>query len=221
MRKRATLFASRHPASGGTTLPATVPGYAGYRMRGALALFGLFVSPLLSASTIRLPCIADITEAPDVRADELALRPTALLNFRFDPVRNWRIDKANLMLHLAGGEPPDELDVAVVRDKWSEKKPASRHRYAFLVHPVHPETDGWLSVPLRQAIIDDLLSGKAWGLAISGGSSTRLHARESITFAPYLLIEGHPPAAPRSEPVKTLPPPSTTLPSSPEQKLRK
>jgi hypothetical protein len=205
--------------------------YAVYKMRGGTTLFALVVAPLLSASTARLSCIADITEAPDVRVNELGLRPAALLNFRLDPVRNWRIDKASLMVHLARGETPDELDVAVIRDKWSEKRPASRHRYAFLIHPVHTEADGWLSVPLRQAIVDDLLSGKVWGLAISGTSAAWLHSRESITFAPYLLIEGHPPAQPRSEPVKIFPPsavkpPETPtsspgLPSSPEQKLRK
>jgi len=201
-------------------------------MRGVVAVFALSFAPILSASTVRLPCIADITEAPDVRADELGLRPAALLNFRLDPVRNWRIDKANLMVHLAGGETPDQLDVAVVRDKWSEKKPASRHRYAFLIHTVHPEPDGWLSVPLRQAIVDDLLAGKVWGLAISGVSATRLHSRESGTYAPYLLIEGHAPSGPRPDAPKPVPAPGvakpeTAIPSPPSlpptsvQKLRK
>ena len=182
-------------------------------------MFVLFAAQCLSASTVRLTCIADISEAPDSRFDELGLRPAALLNFRLEPVRNWHIDKASLMVHLAGGDTPDQLDVAVVREKWSEKKPASRRRYAFLIHSVHPEADGWLSVPLRQAILDDMLSGKVWGLAISGASATRLNSRESIIYAPYLLIDGHAPSL--GKPPAPAPAPSPNPPVPPAQKLRK
>jgi len=208
-------------------------------MRGVTTLLVLLVAQSLDASTVRLPCIADISESPEFRVSELGLRPAALLNFRLEAVRSWHIDKASLMVHLAGGDAPDQLDVAVVPDKWSEKKPASRRRYAFLIHSVHPEPDGWLSVPLRQTIVDDLLSGKVWGLAISGAPSTRLHSRESITFAPYLLVEGHGPSSPHTDTTKTVPPPgapkpevpgpstlkppapSPNLPPQPVQKLRK
>ena len=58
----------------------------------------------LSAAAVRLPCVADMSENPDPHAQELVLRPAALLNFRFDPIRHWHIDKASLMLHLSSGE---------------------------------------------------------------------------------------------------------------------
>ena len=181
----------------------------------------MFAGSPLTASTVRLTCIADITEAFDAKVNELGLRPAALLNFRLDPVRNWRIDKVTLMVHLARGEAPQQLDVAVVRDRWSEKKPASRHRYAFLIHSVNPEPDGWLSVPLRQPVVDDLLGGKVWGLALSGPLATHLSSRESITFAPYLLVEGRAPTPPHAEPAKPAAPAAPTPPVSvPVQKLR-
>ena len=40
---------------------------------------------------------------------------------------------------------------------------------------------GWLSVPLRQPILEELISGKAWGLAVSSSTTRRMHSRESNT----------------------------------------
>jgi hypothetical protein len=201
MPHRATLFAFRNVTF------------------GAGVLWLLLAGSPLTASTVRLTCTADITEESDAKVSELGLRPAALLNFRFDPVRKWRIDKVTLMVHLARGEAPQQLDVAIVHDKWSEKKPASRHRYAFLIHTVNTEADGWLSVPLRQPIVDDLLGGKVWGLALSGPPTAHLSSRESITFAPYLLVEGRAPAPPHTEPAKPASAPPAPA-QVPVQKLR-
>lgn len=169
-------------------------------MRARAVTFILFATLPLCAAAVRLPCIADVSDNPDPHAKELVLRPAALLNFRFDAVRHWHIDKASLYLHLASGESPEQLDIAPIPERWSERKRASRRRYPFLTHNVHTEAGGWLSVPLRQPIVEDLINGKAWGLAVSSSTGAAMHSRESAEHTPYLLIDGHPPGAAHSEP---------------------
>lgn len=171
-------------------------------MCARVVTFILFAALPLCAAAVRLPCVADVSDNPDPHAQELVLRPAALLNFRFDSIRRWHVDKASLFLHLSSGEAPEQLDIAPVPERWSERNRAARRRYAFLTHSVHTESGGWLSVPLRQPILEELIRGKAWGLAVSSSTDTAMHSRES-EHTPYLLIDGHSTGAAHAEPQRS------------------
>lgn len=171
-------------------------------MRARVVPFIFFAALPLCAAAVRLPCVADVSDNPDPHAQELELRPAALLNFRFDSIRHWHIDRASLYLHLSSGETPEQLDIAPVPERWSERNRVSRRRYAFLTHSVHAEAGGWLSIPLRQPILEELIKGKAWGLAVSSATDAAMHSRES-EHTPYVLIDGHSPSAAHAEPQRS------------------
>jgi hypothetical protein len=162
----------------------------------------LFVAVLAGipavAQTAMLECVADTSiPSTDGHAAELRLPRVILLNFRFAAIRNWSITKATLLLHVASGGIPAHLDISTVTSEWDERSPVKLdiRKLPFLGHAVQSKPDGWIGIEVAPSLIELLAAGKGTGLALRDRSVARehaIHSRESIQYAPYLMVEGTP-----------------------------
>jgi hypothetical protein len=140
-----------------------------------------------------LECTADAWIAPGEtkphgRETTLEARPkgAVMLAFRTAAVAGWRIEKATLLLHIAAaGRRPAALRIAPLAAAWSEREavwPAGAPHRGTKRKATPYETD-WIAVDLAPADLG------AAGIAIVGANA-RFSARESVGYAPYLLVEG-------------------------------
>ena len=170
--------------------------------RWALVLAAMTVA---RAETAILECTADgwaqVQKGKawliDGRSAELRLNGSdqlVLLQFRVSAIPRWKVEKATLLLHLAGGRLPARLGVSTVRAAWGEVEakftlePSARQTVT-----VKPLPAGWLSLEVSAALAQELVDGRASGLSVreqAPVASFRFHARESLQFAPYLVVEG-------------------------------
>jgi hypothetical protein len=150
------------------------------------------------AETAMLECVSDTSiPSTDGHALELRLPQLILMNFRFAVIRNWAVSKATLLLHVAGGGIPGHLEIATIGSEWDERSPVKLDlkNLQFLGHKVETKPDGWISIEVSPSLIELISNGHGRGLAVRDRSSSRehvLHSRESIQFAPYLIVEGRP-----------------------------
>ena len=148
--------------------------------------------------TAMLECVADTSiPSTDGHAVELRLPQVILMNFRFAAVRDWAVTKATLLLHVAGGDPLRNVDIATILVAWDEKPAGSVdiRKLQFLSHKVESKPDGWISIAVEPPLVELLTAGKGTGLAIRDRSASRrhtIHSRESVQFMPYLIVEGRP-----------------------------
>jgi hypothetical protein len=139
-----------------------------------------------------------------------------LLNFRFTAVPGWKIRKATLIIHQQDLSTPSQIGVAVVPIDWSEsevtyeeasagkkwtgpkanlsdllfKAPNARTAFA----PVAEKQMGWVSVDIPPDLVNEIMGGRGFGLALfqkSLRAAITFDARESVRYAPYLLVEGN------------------------------
>jgi hypothetical protein len=94
-----------------------------------------------------------------------------LLDFRFAAVEGWKVEKATLLLHLAGGKMPRAVRVAPALE------PARARRLA-----VRDYGEGWMEI----VVPPELLQARN-GVTVRGA---RIHARETVKYSPYLMVEG-------------------------------
>ena len=103
-----------------------------------------------------------------------AMKPAGgatLLDFRFAAVEGWKIERATLLLHLAGGKMPRAVRVSAAVE------PARARRLA-----VRDYGEGWMEI----VVPPELLQARR-GVTVRGA---RIHARETVKYAPYLMVEG-------------------------------
>ena len=147
------------------------------------------------AQSAILTCTRDASLAPETSRSELRLDAPILLDFQFSVTQNWRVKRAQLLLHVARGAAPDRVSVALATAKWTEIQPKlNTSRLRFLPHPVATHEEGWIRVDVAPALIELLAAGKGYGLVVRdfAGRGRALHSRESGQFAPYLVVEGSP-----------------------------
>jgi hypothetical protein len=150
--------------------------------------------------------------------DELKVRgktALALLNFRFTAVPNWKIRKATLLLHKQDLEEMQRIGLAVIPIDWHEgeatfqeaqlgkrwtnnkanvgdlllKAPNARTAFG----SVTEKEMGWVAVDVPAELVNEIVEGRGFGLALfdkSLRSEKTFDARETIRYAPYLLVEG-------------------------------
>jgi hypothetical protein len=131
-----------------------------------IALAAILCGPLLAGTAI-LECTASRVEARRARLD-----------FRVSLVAGWHPSGAMLLVHTAaplraGAEVV--VDVSVDGRSW---------RRTEAVHG----GDGWLKAPVTQAQARAVVSGRSLYLRWRD-RAVRLDSRESVRFAPYLIVE--------------------------------
>ena len=148
------------------------------------------------AQTAVLECVADTVVNGIDRGKMLEVNSSsrALLDFRFSAIESWQIREARLMLHLAEGTAPVKIEVAVILGDWSESGQRSRPRLGpRRTLPVSKHEQGWISVALPPLLVEPSVKRRAHGIAVwAPGRTILLHARESLSWAPYLIASGQP-----------------------------
>lgn len=117
-----------------------------------------------------------------------------ILAFRTAAIEHWRVEKAVIVLHLAAPSKPAEVSVSLTGAAWRESsvEPPPLREINRTVEKVKP--DGWISIPVPQALIQALADGKATGLAISSTSTNQtFHSRETFQYSPFLAVVGRRP----------------------------
>lgn len=137
-----------------------------------LAIPLLFAVSSLRAERALLECTAN---APG-EVVSLARRAVTRLEFRTALVEGWSVSRATLLLHLAGGEAPREVDVAVAGGGF--RRSATRQA-----------AGGWIEIELDRALLKDV----AKPLLVRARPGLRFHTRQTIQFSPYLIVEGSAP----------------------------
>ena len=153
----------------------------------------------IRAETAILECTSDNwadvrgrLEASRDRAQELPVDRDGrlLITFRFAVIQGWRVEKAVLLLHLADGRAPRIFRVAAA-PPWPGEEASLPPISPGEAVKTHEEQQGWVKLELSQALIRLAVHGRSDGVAISlDGGAIRVHTRESISYAPYLLVEG-------------------------------
>jgi hypothetical protein len=153
----------------------------------------------IRAETAILECTSDNwadlrgrLEASRDRAQELPVdrHGRLLLTFRFAVIQGWRVEKAVLLLHVADGRVPRTFRIAAA-PPWPGEETSLPPISPGEAVRTHEEQQGWIKLELPQSLIRVAVHSRSDGLAISLASGAiRVHTRESISYAPYLLVEG-------------------------------
>ena len=164
-----------------------------------LSFLGLFCCLTYGATAV-VECVADaaIGTANSGNAPQLPLTGV-VMRFRFEAIRNWKVSKAQLHVHMAVGKPPSDLDVAFADLAWQENQTVKvdLKKVRFLRHKAEGQPEGWIRLELEPSLVEMLASGKATTVVIrdrtSAAKSRLMNARESNFAAAYLLVEGEKP----------------------------
>ena len=165
-----------------------------------IALALLLFEVVAGAATAVVECTADraLDGKGDAHATELPAGG-ALLTFRFEAIRDWKVNKGDLFLHLEKGSVPARLELALVQAPWNERDALKMdvRKLNFLPQPVEGQPERWIRLAIPASILEMLAAGKGTGLAIrdrtSAGKDRVLHARESMHNGAYLIVDGAPP----------------------------
>jgi hypothetical protein len=151
-----------------------------------------------TAETAILECVADaVTSGASVAAHgrEMKLPGSIFVSFRTWNVTRWRVDNATILLHVARGEAPATVDIAVIAQPWGEIEPPRGDdpaKMKFTTLKVTPEPEGWVSLQVPGKLVEDIAANRAHGLALRFKPAKELviHSRESGSFSPYLIVMG-------------------------------
>jgi hypothetical protein len=165
---------------------------------GLLASFLLLTnnSPARGETAV-LECVADaVTSAGSIatKTREMKLPGVIFISFRTWNVTRWKVDSATLLLHIASGAAPTTVEIASIPEKWGEIEPpkfdAAKLKFVSLKTSAEPEN--WLAMEVPGGLVEDSAANRAHGFAIRFKPTRELvvHARESGTFSPYLIVTG-------------------------------
>jgi hypothetical protein len=159
----------------------------------------LVLATALPAENTLIECIADAwysQSSPKLEGSGQTLKLSAsggavVLAFRTAAIEHWRVEKAVIVLHLAQRSEPVEVSVSLTGGSWRESsvEPPPLRETSRTVEKLKP--DGWISIPVPQALVQALADGKSAGLALSSpGTNQIFDSRETIQYAPYLAVVG-------------------------------
>lgn len=164
--------------------------------RARLAMVAILTGASVAAQTAVLECVADTVVRGVNRGPIMQLHPASLvlLDFRFSAVEGWQIREAKLMLHVAEGDVPAKVEVAVVAEGWWESRPYEQPRLARRQSlAVMKHEQGWISLEVPPALVTPTVRRQAHGIGIRvplRRGMISLHSRESLSWAPYLIVSG-------------------------------
>jgi len=140
-----------------------------------------------------LECISDTWIARGAAASHgrdrvLSVRPgsAALLEFRTAAIAGWKVAGATLLLHVKEGTAPDRLRVAAIAATWGEGRAGWSAAPAGRRVAVRPYGEGWIALELKPAEV----TGRGLRISPAGRTPVGFDSRESVGYAPYLLVEG-------------------------------
>jgi hypothetical protein len=151
------------------------------------------------AETAILECTADagalggqvVTRGREVKAPALLL-----VSFRSWNVTRWNVESAKLFVHLARGDAPPAVEVAGIPQAWGEIEPPRLDigKLHFVSQKATDEPERWLAIDVPASLVEDVAANRAHGFVLRFKSTKDLtiHTRESITYAPYLIVTGMP-----------------------------
>jgi hypothetical protein len=139
-----------------------------------------------------LECIADTSIARgdrnargSSRTLDLSNKGALVLAFRTGAVEGWRLEQVVLLLHVVKGEAPYRIRLGALAKPFSETTGTwdSIPRPKTTWRRVRTYDENWIAI--------DLSPEEAGGAGIVlSGAEAHFDARESVGFAPYLLVEG-------------------------------
>jgi hypothetical protein len=148
----------------------------------------------LRAETAILEATADASApggAASAKAAVLQGPGTLMLGFKTWSIFKWNVISAELFLHVAKGPAPGALEIAVIPDPWTEGNPPEVSvKFKFVPHKASVEPQGWISIKVDAALVEEITAGKGHGLAVRMKSATAVNARESVAVKPYLIVNG-------------------------------
>ncbi len=159
-------------------------------------LVAFLISMNLCAGRALLECTADtaadlVRKTASGKARELQAGGkgrVVLLDFRTAVIEGWIVEKATLLLHIAGGAVPPKLEIAAASFPWSESENGVHAVGSTKFHAfdVRESKFGWIEIDASP----DLLRGRGLIVRIPGNSETVFHSRETVQHSPYLIVEG-------------------------------
>jgi hypothetical protein len=157
----------------------------------------LFCSLPAAAETAILECIADagLSEgAVNTRAPEVKSPATLLVSFRTWNVTRWKVASATIMLHVLRGDALPPVELATVPQPWGEIEPPRLDpaRLKFVPQKATDEPQGWIAIEVPGSMVEDVAASRAHGFVVrfKSGKDLTIHTRESVAFAPYLIVTG-------------------------------
>jgi hypothetical protein len=163
---------------------------------GLLVIFLHFAySAPASAETAILECVADAASsggAIAARGREMKMPGLILASFRTWNVTRWSVDKATVLFHIARGESPTTVELATIPQAWGEIEPPKLDvaKLKFVSQRASAEPENWMAIEVPGSLVEDIAANRAHGLVIRFKKDLTVHARESATFAPYLIVMG-------------------------------
>lgn len=142
---------------------------------------------MLSAAAAIL--ISILLQSPEFRAGRRALLEctaneprldgsrVARLEFRTSVVEGWPVSSATLLLHSASRVPPRAFRIALNRRGVHWLRPA-----------VRADRDGWIRVELPRELLAAVSRRDFPGIAIRTTEAAAFDSRETVQYAPYLLV---------------------------------
>lgn len=165
--------------------------------------FAFFATALIlltcsaKAETVILECVADGSSSGAglaMKSQNIQIPGTMVVSFRTWNVTRWSVQSAAMFVHLAQGEAPAKVEVAGISQPWGEIEPPKLDaaQLRFITLDVHREPEGWLEIKVPGSLVEDMAANRAHGLVVrfKAAKDAVLHARESRSFAPYLIVTG-------------------------------
>ena len=151
----------------------------------------------LQPATAVLDCIGDAAwpgrASASARVLELgAPRKIVAIQFRSTSLKGWRATGAKLVVHLERGRC-DGVLMAAYAAKFDEKARSLPRPTAPAVQAACSEAGaGWWQIDLPAALAQRLVDEPNGAIVLSrtGKAPMLLHSRETLSFAPRLVVEG-------------------------------
>jgi hypothetical protein len=149
------------------------------------------------AETAILECVADggtSGGAVLTRGQEIKLPGMLLVSFRTWNVTRWNVESATLLVHIARGDAPITVELAAIPQPWGEIEPPrlDTAKLKFATQNATNEPENWLAIQVPGSMVEDVAANRAHGFVVrfKSGKDLTIHTRESVTYAPYLIVTG-------------------------------
>jgi len=160
-----------------------------------LLIVALFCGVAQPATAV-VECVADAVVGQDLGTAKEVPINGAILRYRFEAIRNLKVAKAQLHLHISKGTVPAQIEIAMVSTPWAEHEPIhfNEKKLQYLPHKVEGKEEGWIQIDVEPSLIELLAAGKGTGLLLRdrtrAGEARYMHSRENPFIASYLVVEG-------------------------------
>ncbi len=135
---------------------------------------------------------------------ELSVEKLILSQFRVSAIEGWTVEKALLLLHVSGDFRPGKVLLAPIASPWKESDAVAPALGKPVEAAEQSKPDGWIAVAVPRDLVQSLVTGKAFGLAVrldggetqkgaethNGAETQKFASRETVQFSPFLVVQG-------------------------------